>query len=453
MLPASAHQSPFHGPPPADPVLAQLEAARATAHHGPSARRPRRGSALCLSGGGFRAALFHLGAVRRLDELGVLGSLRSLSAVSGGAVLATLLLHPDLEWPDADGGTGPGGGRVGGLEELVAAPLLALTRRNLRTPALLSRVSPRGWGRPDPSVQVLADELERAVPWWGTDLREHRRRGGPVVLTGVTEIGYGVSWLFADPRSAGPRGRIGDHRLGHAAPPPGLRLVDSVAASCAYPPFFGPLELDGADLGLTGGAADPDEPEAVREAIRRRIQLVDGGVYDNLALEPVWSDHATVLVSDGGAVFGGRPAGSVLSRLGRLLSIASSGGQTARLRWLRAGFAAGTLAGATWSLDSPADLRRGSGPGSPGPLLDGYDPEVVGAIHRVRTDLDAFSPEEQMVLCRYGYLVADASIRRHSPQVVRRDAALLPPHPQVAAGADALSALRDSGRITALGRR
>ncbi|ANS78366.1 putative protein-transmembrane prediction [Serinicoccus hydrothermalis] len=446
MLPAHLHPHP--GPPPGDPALAQLEAARATAHHGPSARRPRRGAALCLSGGGFRASLFHLGAVRRLDELGVLGSLRTISAVSGGAVLANLLLHPELEWPDADAG----GGRVGGLEELVAQPLLALTRRNLRTPALLSKVRPSGWGRPDASVHVLADELERAIPWWGTDLREHRRTGGPVVLTGATEIGYGVSWLFADPHSVGPRGRVGDHRLGHAAPPPGLRLVDAVAASCAYPPFLGPLELDGADLGLTGGSAEPDEPEEVRAAIRRRIQLVDGGVYDNLALEPVWTDHATVLVSDGGAVFRGQAAGSVLARLWRLLSIASSGGQTARLRWLRASFAAGTVAGATWSLESPADLRRGTGAPS-GPVLDGYAPEVLGAIHRVRTDLDAFSAQEQMVLCRYGYLVADASIRRHSPQAIRLDAPLRPPHPQVAAASDVMTALRDSGRITALGRR
>ncbi|WP_238335719.1 patatin-like phospholipase family protein [Serinicoccus kebangsaanensis] len=448
MLPTHLHQHPE--PPPGDPALAQLEAARATAHHGPSARRPRQGNALCLSGGGFRAALFHLGAVRRLNELGILSSLRTISAVSGGAVLANLLLHPELEWPDPRAG---GDRRVGGFDELVAEPLLELTRRNLRTPALLSRVRPSGWGRPDASVQVLADELERSIPWWGTDLREHRRSHGPVVLTGATEVGYGVSWLFADPHSVGPRGRIGDHRLGYAAPPPGLRLVDAVAASCAYPPFFAPLELDGATLGLAGGVPDPDEAPEVREAIARRIQLVDGGVYDNLALEPVWTDHATVLVSDGGAVFRGRPAGSVLSRLWRLLSIASSGGQTARLRWLRASFSAGVLGGATWSLESPGDLAGLPGPDLVPTTADGYAPEVVGAIHRVRTDLDAFTPGEQMVLGRHGYLVADASVRRHSPESVLVDAPARPPHPQVADGQDVIAALRASARVTALGRR
>lgn len=432
----------------ADLASAQLGAARATAHHGPSARRERNGSALCLSGGGFRAALFHLGAVRRLDELGVLGRLRTISAVSGGAIVANLLAHPDLEWPDPSGPPG----RLGGFEELVAGPLRRLTARNVRTPALLSRLRPSGWARPGAGADVLADELERAVPWWGTDLREHRR-GGPVVLTGATEIGYGVSWVFADASSVGPRGRVGDHRLGYAAPPPGLRVVDAVVASCAYPPFFPPLELDGRELGLVGGAPDLDEPAEVRESIMRRIQLADGGVYDNLGLEQVWADHATVLVSDGGAVFRGRATGTTFGRLQHLLSIASSGGQTTRLRWLRAAFSAGVLEGATWSLETANTVSLVPGHG-PGRHLDAGYPSALGAaINRVRTDLDAFTAGEQMVLERHGYVVADASVRENSPGTVALDAALTPPHPEVAAVEAARRVLSGSSRVTALGRR
>ncbi|MFK5632980.1 MULTISPECIES: patatin-like phospholipase family protein [unclassified Ornithinimicrobium] len=441
----------LHGPGHAagpDLAAAQLEAARATAHHGPSARGERHGTALCLSGGGFRAAHFHLGAVLRLDELGVLGRLRTISAVSGGAIVANLLAHPDLEWPDPHGAPG----RVGGLDELVAEPLRRLTGRNMRTPAMLSRLLPGGWGRPDASVQVLADQLERAVPWWGTDLREHDR-GGPVVLTGATEIGYGVSWVFADARSIGPRGRVGDHRLGYAAPPPGLRIVDAVAASCAYPPFFAPLQLDGTSLGLVGGVPDLDEPPELRESILRRIQLADGGVYDNLGLELVWSDHATVLVSDGGAVFRGRDAGTTFGRLWHLLSVASSGGQTTRLRWLRASLSAGILQGATWSLETPNTVSTVPGHGPARDLAAGYPAALVADINRVRTDLDAFTAGEQMVLERHGYVVSDASLARHSPGVVAVDAPLEPPHPQVATEGRAAHELAGSARITPLGRR
>lgn len=49
---------------------------------------PRLG--LALSGGGFRAALFHLGVLHRLAELGLLRRVRVLSTVSGGSVLAGL---------------------------------------------------------------------------------------------------------------------------------------------------------------------------------------------------------------------------------------------------------------------------------------------------------------------------------------------------------------------------
>ncbi|MGO0575185.1 patatin-like phospholipase family protein [Ornithinimicrobium panacihumi] len=431
----------------ADPASAQLGAARATAHHGPSARRPRSGSALCLSGGGFRAALFHLGAIRRLDELGVLGRLRTISAVSGGALVANLLAHPDLEWPDPHGAPA----QVGGLEELVVDPLRRLTGRNVRTPALLARLRPDAWGRADVSISVLAGELERAVPWWGTPLRENQR-GGPAILTGATEMGYGVSWVFADACTSAPRGRIGDHRLGYAAPPPGLRIVDAVAASCAHPPWFGPLTLDGTRLGLVGGVPDLDEPPEVREEIVRRIHLADGGIYDNFGLEQVWSDHETVLVSDGGAVFRGQVAGSTIGRMWHLLSIAASGGKTTRLRWLRASFSAGILDGATWSLESPNTVSPVPGHAPEAGLVDGYAAELVATINRVRTDLDAFTPGEQMILERHGYIVCDASVRRHSPRVVARDTPLVPPHPQVA-GDQAAPLLSRSERITALGRR
>lgn len=423
-----------------------MEAARATAHHGPSATGPRHGTALCLSGGGFRAALFHLGATRRLNELGILGRLRTISAVSGGGIVANLLADPRLQWP------APGGppAEVVGFEEYVAEPLRALTARNVRTPALLSRIVPTGWGRPAASVESLAQQLATAVPWWSTDLR-YNDRSGPVILTSATEIGYGVSWLFADAGSVPPRGRIGDHRLGYAAPPPGLRIADAVAASCAYPPFFPPLELDGRTLALAGGVPDRTEPQEVRDGLLARIQLADGGIYDNLGVEPVWADHAAVLVSDGGAVFRSRPAGSIVGRLLHTLSIAGSGQHTTRLRWLRASFAAGLVEGATWSLESTNTVSRVPGHG-PVPGDVSYPAELVDEINRMRTDLDAFRPGEQQVLERHGYAVVDSSVARHSPQLIAREAPFRGPHPQVADSHRASLELRDSARLRALGR-
>src|SRR5436190_2769044 len=64
---------------------------------GDTDREPRTGSALCLSGGGYRAMLFHLGVLRRLNEFGILARLDRISSVSGGSITAGVL---GLAWDD-----------------------------------------------------------------------------------------------------------------------------------------------------------------------------------------------------------------------------------------------------------------------------------------------------------------------------------------------------------------
>ena len=62
-----------------------VEAARSPVH-GDEPEKLEQGVALCLSGGGFRAMLFHAGAVWRLNELGYLPKLNRISSVSGGSI-------------------------------------------------------------------------------------------------------------------------------------------------------------------------------------------------------------------------------------------------------------------------------------------------------------------------------------------------------------------------------
>ncbi len=396
----------------------------------------RHGLALCLSGGGYRAALFHLGALRRLDELGILGRLDTVSGVSGGSIVANLLADPRLEFPAA-GATDPA---VGGFEDFVAEPLRRLTARNIRTPALLAKLKPLSWVRPDATVRALADQFADAIAWWRTPLRESHGNG-PAVVTGATDVTYGVDWVFEDSRARPPHGRVGDYRIGYAVPPRSVRIADAVAASCAFPPFFAPMVFDGDALGLTGGHRGL-ESEQERLALRRRVRLTDGGVYDNLGLEPVWKTHRTVLVSDGGGVFRARTEHTAIGRTLRILGIASAGGESVRNRWLHAGFARGVLTGVTWALDT--DIRDAADPG--------YPPATAELINAVRTDLDVFSEQEQHVLERHGYQVADAQIRVHAPALVERDSPPRPPHPDVADPGVAQRALRDSAKRRLVGR-
>lgn len=48
-------------------------------------------ASLALSGDGFRATMYHLGALIRLNELGVLTQIERISSASGGSIIAGVL--------------------------------------------------------------------------------------------------------------------------------------------------------------------------------------------------------------------------------------------------------------------------------------------------------------------------------------------------------------------------
>ena len=103
------------------------------------ARRPLPGEAdrgeraLWLSGDGYRAALFHLGALTRLNELGLLAQVGTVGAVSGGSIVAAVLATR-VPWPLQ--------GTYRDWEERVAEPMRAIARRNARARAFLRRPFP-----------------------------------------------------------------------------------------------------------------------------------------------------------------------------------------------------------------------------------------------------------------------------------------------------------------------
>lgn len=78
---------------------------------------PEDGIGLCLSGGGYRAMLFHLGTLWRLNDAGALRRLDRISSVSGGSLTAATLglRWKELEW-DTDG-------RAENFERLVVRPV------------------------------------------------------------------------------------------------------------------------------------------------------------------------------------------------------------------------------------------------------------------------------------------------------------------------------------------
>ena len=216
-------------------------------------------------------------------------------------------------------------------------------------------------------------------------------------------------------------------------------IATAVATSSCFPPVFSPMRLELAPGDLKSGTyREPDRDELVRH-----LGLTDGGLYDNMGLEPAWRRHRTVLVSDGGGVFDFVSTFSLVGRLLRYSAIVGKQAAAIRRRWLIAGLETGTLDGAYWGIGTVA------GSGVTGAA---YPADAIEAISGIRTDLDAFSEAEIAILENHGYLTADAAIRNKAPHLIARDAPLAIPHEPWLDAAKVREALRDSHRRTILGR-
>src|SRR5579864_1635392 len=92
----------------------------------PTEDNPEVGIALCLSGGGYRAMVFHLGALWRLNELGLLPKLARISSVSGGSITAGVL---GMKWSRLN--FNPSTGISSSYQDEVVAPVCAMARKTL----------------------------------------------------------------------------------------------------------------------------------------------------------------------------------------------------------------------------------------------------------------------------------------------------------------------------------
>jgi NTE family protein len=240
-------------------------------------RKLRPGTALCLSGGGYRAMLFHVGAIWRLYEAGLLKTLLQVSSVSGGSITAGVLA---LAWNKLT----------------VGAPEREILEREFVTPLRrLAGVTVDVWsvvtGLLLPFVSI-SDRVASAYDKYlfhGATLQD--LPNDPRFVINATNIQSGVLWRFM-------KAYMADYRVGIVHNPT-LALARAVAASSAFPPVLAPMRLRlDPELVQPADGTDLHEEPYISKAI-----LADGGVYDNLGLETAWKNYDTVLVSDGGAKF------------------------------------------------------------------------------------------------------------------------------------------------------
>ena len=359
----------------------------------------RSGTGLALSGGGFRASLFGLGSIWRLNELGWLGSLRRLTSVSGGSLTAGVLAARwrELDFDDA--------GRAVNFPEVVANPLREFCSRTLDAKAILCGlvpfVSAAGVAR-----RAYERRLVRLANGEAACLGDlPALESGPEFIFYATCLQTGSSFRFS-------RDGLYDWKLGRL-PRTDITLGTALAASAAFPPFLSPLRLQ------TDSSQWIEQPK-IRglddaQRIRARLLLADGGIYDNMGIEALWRSMERVLVSDAGAPFAYIASqGTHWPRqLGRVRDILIEQTRALRRRMLIGDLQQNRYTGAYWGIHT----RIGEYSAAPPLCVDGA---VTQSLAAISTRLKALDARTQERLINWGYALADAALRtRVDPSISR----------------------------------
>lgn len=244
---------------------------------------------LALSGGGSRAIAFHLGCLRALRDIGILNQVTTISSVSGGSVLAALYCQTPGDFDEFEAKTRRLLQRgfmrstfwmaissKEGLKSLMIGTAIAVDRlvaffvrhclrlvglrRLIRAPWLRESPIRRGSSRTTILRRVFSALFDhQTLP----QLRQDR----PKLIIVACELQTKSAFYFA-------ADGVGSWQLGVTAPDD-IEVANAVAASAAFPLLLPALDevMAFTKDGVTS---------------RHRVILTDGGVYDNLALAPLW---------------------------------------------------------------------------------------------------------------------------------------------------------------------
>lgn len=404
---------------------------------------------LALSGGGFRASLFHIGFLARLAELDMLRHIEVLSCVSGGSILGAFyylelrkLLHDktDDELSRED---------YIELVRHIETRFLAGVQKNIRLRMFMefgsnwdvltsrrSSMTDRLARLYDRELFALVEDEFRGKPRRLSDILIHpkgdpdfspkyhnwrRRHKAPILILNATTLNTNHNWQFTASFMGEPPSHVAAseieandrlRRVYYEDAPPGhheVKLSEAVAASACVPGFFDPLSLDHL-YGTKSGSTEP---------FNYVTRLVDGGAYDNQGIASLLEQNCTVLlVSDacGQGAVSLEPGGGRLDVLKRSNDILMARVRESQFQYLIALRDSRALHGLLY-VHLKEDLAgesvdwlgtRDLSPRSKPSVLTSYGMrrDVQSLIAGVRTDLDSFSNCEADALMLSGYLMA-----------------------------------------------
>jgi NTE family protein len=347
------------------------------------ARPLEEGTALCLSGGGYRAMVFHAGVLWRLYEANLLKDLKRISSVSGGSITAGVL---GLAWSRLT--FAPQAVRDEFVPNVID-PIRKMASKTIDAQSILAGVFLPG---------TIGDKIAASYRKYLFDdaTLQDLPNDFPRFVINATNVQSGALWRFMKPY-------MRDWRVGQVTRPT-VPLATAVAASSAFPPVLSPvtLELNHGDFEANTG------DDLQREPFTTEVVLSDGGVYDNLGLETAYKRFRSVLVSDAGGKL--QPEAEPKHDWGRhayrVLNVIDNQVRSLRKRQLIEAYVRGERAGTYWGIRTDiADY------GLADPLDCPFEKTLE--LANTPTRLKRMDNALQERLINWGYAVCDAALRTH----------------------------------------
>ncbi|WP_035877457.1 patatin-like phospholipase family protein [Cupriavidus sp. amp6] len=259
---------------------------------------PGRSIGLALSGGGVRAAAFHAGVIKYLAEQRRLEDVLHISSVSGGSLFVGMTFQSaDNRWPTSDVY----------LKEVHPRLRRVLTTESLQVSAFLRLVlNPLNWRFMLSRANVVAQAIEGL---WGVTATLGDLSNSPAWSINCTTGETGRRFRFKNRT-------MGDYDLGYAKVE-SFSVAKAMAISAAFPGGIGPLTVESGNFEWEKREEWHAAAPTRYELPYRTLHLYDGGLYDNLGMEPMFDvgrqaikrdgtlpgDIQYMIVSDGGAPF------------------------------------------------------------------------------------------------------------------------------------------------------
>lgn len=360
---------------------------------------------LALSGGGFRATLYALGSLSRMNEDGLLTELDTITAVSGGAIAAGYLM---LKWGELNFellNKNKKRFKATNFHEVITEPLLQfcsntiINKRKIILSSIIPGISAVSSVRKKYEAQLFGCIKLKDIPDY---------ENSPEFIFYGTNLDTGVSVRIG-------KYFLRDYHIG-IAKNHDITLAEAVLVSSSFPPFLSPVHFNSSNWNWSDDIYQRSSAKLLKN-LRKKLTLCDGGLYDNMGLEMLWKhgrnkEYSIVLSCDAGAPFSipWKSAFRVFynwaGQFARMSDIMISQQRALRKRVLVRNFEEKEYIGAYWSIENKPITSDGFHS-----LISEEDFKSYKHLKLLGTQLKGFKQDDNQRLINLGFCHADDALR------------------------------------------